>query len=73
MRSHTREEKRLLREQATVGALRDERREQERLGAQPNLELVRTRAKSRVRPRDEEEVPAVRARRAPRPGKPLKR
>lgn len=73
MRSRARQEKKLLREQDTVGARRDERREQETLGAHPNLEVIPTQAKRRDKVPGEEPEAAPRARRTARPGKPLKR
>jgi hypothetical protein len=73
MRSRARQEKRLLREQDTVGARRAERREQETLGAHPNLEVIPTQPKRREKIPEDEPEAAARPRRLPRPGKPLKR
>ena len=77
MRSRARQEKRLLKEQETVGALRAERLEQGKLGAQSNLEVIRTQAKERERKleseRERRPETDVQPRRTARPGKPLKR
>ena len=72
MRSRVRQERRLVREQDTVGALRAERLEQETLGANSNLEVIVTKAK---RQKLEQELAQRKAepRRTARPGKPLKR
>src|SRR5688500_3590094 len=72
MRSRARQERRLVREQDTVGALRAERLEQETLGANSNLEVIVTKAK---RQKLEQELAQRKAepRRTARPGKPLKR
>jgi hypothetical protein len=73
MRSRARQEARLLREQDSVGALRDERREQETLGSSPNIEVVFTRKKREERERQKQLQPKPEPRRTARPGKPLKR
>jgi hypothetical protein len=74
MRSQTRLERRLLREQETVGARRAERLEQETLGSHPNLEVVVTAARRQQQEQERERAQAnARPRRTARPGKPLKR
>jgi hypothetical protein len=73
MRSRAREERRLLREQDTIGALRAERLEQEALGSQRNVEIILTKAKKQARVEAERPKAEARPRREARPGKPLKR
>jgi hypothetical protein len=73
MSRRTRHQDKLLKEQATVGMQRQERREQEELAGKQKLETARARTQRAAMVAEKEGEQSIRLRRTARPGKPLKR